>query len=983
MTKIIYFKPKEQIDKTLLEKRFLKTYILSFILLVIFLSNSISNFAATFPRITTSTVQFSHEAGFYNSPFTLTMTSTDPTCKIAFTIDGSNPETSPTKAITGNTYSIRINPDNPEGRGKAPGYVVRACLVKDGFSPSFSVTRTYIKLESVKSQSSPGGKWPVGRVNGQLMDYDMAFDIVDNSQYKSLLTPALLEIPTIAISSDLSKFFDPVTGFYVNGSKKWNDGWERDCSIELINPDGKKGFQINAGMRMRGAASAGSGTSKHGLRLFFREEYGAKKLEYPIFGEDGASEFDCFDLRCEQNYSWSKDGSTRNLMLKDLYCRDLQRYMGNLNSKGYHYHLYINGMYWGIFETDERPEASFAASYLGGDKDDYDIIKVNSVAWPYFNEATDGTMKSWEYLWNLCKNGFETNQKYFTLEGKDANGNRIKDAAVLVDIDNLIDYMLVIFYSGNYDAPVSAFGGDDMPNNYFAIYNRQNKNVGYRFVAHDSEHSMFTTPINVGIGINENRVNLGSAGKMVSPSLAYFQPQWLHYRLSSNAEYRLRFADRANKYLSEGGLLSPEIAKANFHKRALEIDTAIIAESARWGDAKTSPSLNKIQHWLPELNDLYDNFFPFRTEIVKKQLIAEKLYPSYSAPVISASGKPIYEDTLRFSGNINAVITNDNSSGAIYYTLDGSDPRLVGGSFSSKAIKYDANSNISITSTTIITARTRLLSGWAPLKQTLFMLDNEDYSKLKVTELAYHPKDIITGTDTVDGKDLEFIEFKNTGLVNLNLSGFVLDTAVHFTFPENTILGPQMFFVVASKPNIFYAQYGVYPSGNFTGNLSNGGEYVLLTDQNGKEILSFTYTDESPWPTAADGSGYTLNSAQDDPTGNPNDYYYWIASQKIGGTPFSNNDGTVALNALTMDGSKPELIIYPNPTSESVTINFGSSLEEFNVTISDLNGRVVYMKTIRNRETINLRTIKLSQGIFIVKAENGKNVVSRKLVYIP
>jgi hypothetical protein len=31
----------------------------------------------------------------------------------------------------------------------------------------------------------------------------------------------------------------------------------------------------------------------------------------------------------------------------------------------------------------ERPEASFAESYLGGDKDDYDVIKVNTQMWPY------------------------------------------------------------------------------------------------------------------------------------------------------------------------------------------------------------------------------------------------------------------------------------------------------------------------------------------------------------------------------------------------------------------------------------------------------------------------------------------------------------------------------------------------------------------------------------------------------------------------
>ena len=982
MTKKICTDLNRHFAKKFFKIGFFNVYKLSFILILsIFCITENTNAASTLPKITTGSIQFSHEAGFYSSPFYLVITSTDLTCKVAYTVDGSNPETSPTKAISGNSATIRINPDNNTGRGKTPGYVVRACLVKEGFSPSFSTTRTYIFVEKVKTQTAPGDKWPTGRVNLLTMDYNMASDVVNSTQYSALITPALMEIPTISLTSDLDSLFGAAKGIYVNGNRKWEDGWERSCSFEVIYPDGKKGFQSNAGMRIRGANSAKDGkTSKLGFRFFFRDEYGAKKFEFPIFGKNATSEFDCFDLRCEQNYSYNLDGDNRNLMVKDVFCRDLQGFMGQPYARGNKYHLYINGMYWGVYETDERPEASFAASYLGGDKEDYDVIKVYSKNWPYVNEATDGTMESWQQVWNLCKNGFETNQKYFALEGKDAIGKRVNDETVWVDIDNLIDYMMVIFYSGNFDAPVSEWYSDDMPNNYFAIYNTKNKSLGYKFVAHDSEHCMFT---NVRNGLNQNRVNIGSNGNMRSPTLAYFQPQWIHYRLSSNAEYRLRFADRASKYLSEGGILSPGKVREKFEKRALEIDTAIIAESARWGDAKFSPSLNKNQHWLPELNNLYKNYIPYRTDVVKSQLLNEKLYTAYSAPVVSVSGQPVYEDNLHFASAISAVITNSNASGDIYYTRDGSDPRLVGGAISNKASKYEANTNINISSTSIITVRTKIGADWSPLKKTWFLLENEDYSKLKVTELAYHPKDIITGADTIDGKDLEFIEFKNTGLVNLDLSGLKLDTAVHFTFPENTILEPQRFFVVASKPNIFYNLYGVYPSGNFTGNLSNGGEYVLLTDRNGKEIFSFTYSDDSPWPKAADGSGYTLNSTQDDPTSNPNDYQYWIGSQKINGTPFTNNDGTVALETLIFENSKPSLIIYPNPTAESVTLNFGSSEEEFNVTISDLNGRVVYMKTMRNNETINLSAINLTQGIFLVKAENGKNVISGKLVYIP
>ncbi len=100
-----------------------------------------------------------------------------------------------------------------------------------------------------------------------------------------------------------------------------------------------------------------------------------------------------------------------------------------------------------------------------------------------------------------------------------------------------------------------------------------------------------------------------------------------------------------------------------------------------------------------------------------------------------------------------------------------------------------------------------------------------------MTEVHYHPSDLINGTDTVDGKDLEFLELKNTGNSAVNISGVTIDTAVYFTVPEGAILPPKAFYVVASKPGSFYEYYGMNASGNFQGNLSNAGEFILINDR--------------------------------------------------------------------------------------------------------------------------------------------------------
>ena len=101
----------------------------------------------------------------------------------------------------------------------------------------------------------------------------------------------LKSIPTFSIVTDLDYLFDPTTGIYVNAYGDGRD-WEREASVELIYPDGTTGFQIDAGIRIRGGYSRSSDNPKHAFRLLFRSEYGDSKLEYPLFGAGGMDVFD-------------------------------------------------------------------------------------------------------------------------------------------------------------------------------------------------------------------------------------------------------------------------------------------------------------------------------------------------------------------------------------------------------------------------------------------------------------------------------------------------------------------------------------------------------------------------------------------------------------------------------------------------------------------------------------------------------------------
>ena len=923
--------------------------------------------------IDTAGIEFSVQSGFFENPFNLVLSSTDTAAQITYTLDGSNPQNSTTGFTSGQPVIVLIDPDNISGRPSTPSVIVRASVSKPGYKPSISTSRTYVFTDKVRSQKWPGGGWPAMDVNGQLIDLAMDPDVVNDPAYSGQIGSSLLGIPSISIITDLKNLFDPASGIYVNAMGHGLE-WERECSAELINPDGTPGFNVNAGLRIRGGYSRRDEFPKHAFRLFFREKYGNDKLRYPLFGDEGVDEFDKIDLRAEQNYAWS-NGSINNSMVREVFSRDTQRDMNQPYTRSRYYHLYLNGMYWGLFQSQERSEARFAESYFGGNEEEFDVVKVNTEN-GYLVEVTDGSIESWQKLYSMCQKGFTANSDYFKIEGKNENGKPVKGGEIMVDLDNLIDFMLVIFYTGNFDAPTAVFMQNKKANNFYAIDNRTDKSKGFTFFIHDAEHSLFDEVHTPGMGLYEDRVNIGTRTdnlRMEVSDITRFHPQWLHFMLSANPEYRIRFADRAWKHFSANGVFSPDSALKRLNKRIIEVDAAVIAESARWGDSKrTGAPYTKNNQWIPEIEKIRNRFIPLRTNIVIDQLKQAGLYPLIQAPVIRNQANILNETDIIFTSPLSIVIENPNSSGTIYYTLNGTDPRKTGGGINTGTLFSLNDINLNVSASAQIKARVLSNGQWSALQQVNFIKQDEDYSNLRITELHYHPPDLISGSDTTEGQDLEFLEFKNTGNNSISLGGLVVDSAVHYTFPEKNLLPPKQFYVIASKPKKFFDFYGMLPSGNFQGNFSNTGEEVLLSDPKGAEIFNFVYDDSSPWPWEADGGGFSLSSKEINPSGSPVDYSYWTLSVIKDGTPFADN--VLSSDEPTDYGNKGSLIAYPNPTAGIVTIQLvtDEAVSNVDLMLFSATGSLIKHATIGNPGMIDLSSLSLPAGVYIFKVTSSK-----------
>ena len=930
-------------------------------------------------------INLSHESGFYNSAFDLTVSTTEPDAYIVYTLDGTNPQTSSTRISAQSTTSITIDPSNSANRGLTPGVVVRASVGKDGFSPSKAESRSFIFISALKTQTNPGWDWPQTNINEQVIDYDMDPDVVNSAEYSDVFDNAMLDIPSLSIVTDNANLFDPENGIYVNADQH-GFAWERECTVELLNPDGSEGFNVNAGLRIRGGWSRHDNYPKHSFRLFFRSDYGDSKLRYPLFEDEGVDQFDKMDLRCAQNYSWAMgwDGD-HNTFIREVMARDAQRECGHPYTRSRYYHLYINGLYWGMFQTQERSEARWASDYLGGDNDDYDVMKKSNINYSGGMAATDGNEDNWIKLFNLTKSGFTSNANYFNLEGRNQYGLPMKNSEVMVDIDNLIDFMINIFYSGNFDSPTSAYASNKSAANFYSIKDRTDKSTGFIFLIHDAEHSLMTEATGPGIGLHENRVNIGyrtDDKKMEIYNWESFNPQWLHHKLCANEEYKTRFADLAWKRLHGNGVFTPESNIERMNSRADQIKMAIIGESSRWGDMNTATPFTKDNAWLPELSALTNDYFPYRTGIVIDQLKEYNLFPNVEAPVAKQNGTEIKTEQL-FIDHASSI-TLSNTSGEIYYTLDGTDPRKLGGSIATEAKKVASGSSISIAESTVLKARVYKNGNWSAVVNLDIVAPQEDFTNFKVTEVHYHPTDSIIGTDTIDGKSYEFIEFKNIGeQYAINLTGVKIDSAINFEFDENTLLAPGQYFVVAAKPKKFYERYGRIAEGNFSKSFSNGGEQVLVQAANGTTIMDFTYEDDSPWPKSPDGDGPSLISYEKNPTGDPNDFAYWTYSKQMHGHP--GTDGTIeTVSIVANEFAESSVSVFPNPTSDKLNIQLENKPDtDYELDIYDIKGTLVHTQTCFGTTSIHLSDLNIQHGMYMINIQSETNTVSKKIVYMP
>ncbi len=544
---------------------------------VLLLAGCLTALAAPNDRV--ADTKFSVGRGFYREPVELTLRTKTAEATIWFTTNGALP--SPGNGVR---YAgpLRLTHST----------VVRAAAFKDGLKPTDVDTHTFLFSRDVVRQTGRDFPTNWGEREGKPVpaDYEMDRKSSATDADRVALEAALESLPTLSLVLDSADLFDPKRGIYAN-PQQTGDDWERAASAEFLPPAGEKGFHLDCGVRIQGGWNRRPEESpKHSLRLVFRKKYGAGRLKYPLFG-DGVAEFETLILRSGNNHSWLHWSAAERRSAdyaRDQWMRESFAAMGQPAARGRFVHLCLNGLYWGVYNLAERPDEHFAAARLGGEARDYDARNADKVL--------SGDETAWKQLFALANGGLADPAKYSA-------------AAELLDVPAFCDYMLLNLYGAN--------GDWDRSSNWYAA-RRRAAGGKYRFFVWDGERTLE--------GVGDNRLTDDDD----------LSPTRLFQQLRTNAAFRQEFADHARQHLTGEGALTPAKAAGRYLALSRQLEPAMLAEAARWGDYrrdvhpyKEGPyeRYTREGHWRTEVRRLLEEYFPQRTAAFWRQLQAVGLAP--------------------------------------------------------------------------------------------------------------------------------------------------------------------------------------------------------------------------------------------------------------------------------------------------------------------------------------------------------------------
>lgn len=677
-------------------------------------------------------LEFQPQRHLADAPFFLTLQSDIPGASIWFTVNHTAPS-----AVNGTLYTGPISVFQTT--------TVRAIAISASTS-SPEVVHSYI--------------FPADIITAPYMQTR----ITEDPAYSGDLEAALRSLPSIHMSSATTV-----------------SRTETRISLEFIFPETGEHTQLFSGARLVGNSSLSYG--KPSMRLYFRSQYGASKLKYPLFKDYGrgipaADEFDQLSLRggSAEAFSFPNCCTITKHYITGRVLDDTMLDMGHLYPHGRFVHLYRNGTYHGQYHMRERMHAHFLKSYYGQEKEDYEGISSGHIGYDFSDGyPLDDNDDAWERM-------------------KTASSDYLK-VRDYMDVEAFID-MLLMFMHGSAQAEFRAVG-----------HKADEPGPGFHFLLDDADGHFGERYLTLLGGDRTGSVGPGSLFR--------------NLRNQGHPDFMMLLADRIHcAIVAADGALSPDAFRARISNRVDEVYLSMITEAARYADVNESRDawFNLIQATAIE------GWSDQRATYLLNELTAAGYTASLAAP------------DIQINTNTQFLTITDPAPAAghtIYYSLE-SDPRAPGGAVASNALIYTAPVLLSQAGVVDVHVRIHDGTGWSAMKPVRHC-NPEDYSGLRIVEVGF-----------TDAAGTEFVEVANLGTQAVNASGCVFDQGIQGTLPVGSWLQPGERVVLALNPWKLDTASGFATidrpiEQKFWGRLNNSGETIGLFDPKGALIEEISY----------------------------------------------------------------------------------------------------------------------------------------------
>lgn len=738
--------------------------------------------------------------------------------------------------------------------------------------------------------------------------------------------------PVLSLSTPPDNLWDQNTGIYVAGrnadegnriANYWQD-WERPIHIEFFEPDGSPGFAVDAGIQIFGWGSRTNPIKS--LAIMIRDKYGCAELAYPLFPDLPIQRFESFILRAgasDWQGSYFRDPLATELV-KDKNV-DRQAFRPAV--------VFINGQYWGIHDIREKLNEDYLASHYGVDPDNVDVIS-----------------RYWRRSYPVVSAGDD--EAYLALESFLENHD-LKDSQndetirSLIDVDNLIDYLVTQIYLANYD----------WPGNNNKCWRSRAANGRWRWLLYDLDYWYEDPSYN-----------------MLAHATAVNNPGWpnppqttfLIRKMFESETFKRSFINRLADFMNSVFLPERMIERIDSMQALYE------PEMGRHIDCwKEVSSVQSMSDWERNIEFLRD--FARKRPLPMRQHVCQKFnltgFKSLTLKRSPDTGGQI---------QINSLLIDQFPWQGDYFTqipIQVTATPYSGYRFTHWQGSAGPDS----------TAKTLTLTLSAPMTVTACFEKKNEISPALIFNEIYAVN--AAGLDPGD-----WVEIYNpqAGVVDVSRWIFKDSEDLHtFVIPANTVINANGCLVLCRDQAAFQECFPQIQNcaGHFDFGLDGDHDIVRLFNAQGILVDSLSYFNASPWPVIPREGGATLALKSPD--------FDNAIPQNWGLTPGYGSPGcanTTVTQILTEDSSAlPNAFMleqnYPNPFNAVTRIGFHIPRRApVRVIISDIEGRtaaVLMDQTLSSgKYTLMFDGSELPSGLYFCRLEAGSFRQVKKIVLI-